>query len=274
LIKVCTFAGLALLGSCSHRTVSPPAPIIVTGQAAPSDAKAGKLVDDAASKVSASVRAAEHANALSAESPAKSAVAGELSVAHAILPEPSATDAGEALERVNAALRGDLVKAQTGWQAAAGEAAKLRADLTSTQAAAQRERDEAAAQLNARESLWSAKFTEIQKQADERVASAKAAAEAEQRHLLNIIFHGGGAILVLAGIACLTVLLSLPLAGPKVGCGLIAAGAFSISAGIAVNWMLAHPWVPIVGVCVPLFAALALAYSNHWHAKTQVIKSP
>lgn len=276
-MKFFAIAALCLLTGCLgpfRHKVTPPAPISISGVPAPSDAKASKIIDDAASKVSASVRAAARANDANPDGAAKTATAGELSVAQSILPEPSAADAAAAFERVNNALRGDLTKAQAQWQQASGEAATLRANLASSQAAAERERADAAAKLNAREAEWSATFQKLQADADARVVAAKAQAEAEQRRLLNWIFHGVGAACVVLGILSLTLLSSIPQLGSKIGWGLICAGVSSISFGIAVDWVLSHPWIPVVVIGALLLVCAVLFVANHWHHTNQPAKAP
>lgn len=256
-----------LLSGCAspfHR-IHTPSPLTVTATPGPSAERVDRLSQASQSKAAAATRAAQKANEQSTDSAPKTVVAGELSVVAANLPEPRAEDLVIALDRANAGLRGDLKTAQAGWNSAQSEAVQLRTQLSQAQLDATKEREQSAAVQNAREAQWKATFDKLQKEADERVRLAQEKAEQEQRHMLNWIFHGAGAVLVLLGVLCFTLFSSLPFAGPKVGMSLIAAGAASISAGIAVNWVLSHPWIMVIIIGVPLIGAAVLAYANHWH---------
>lgn len=236
-----------ILGACGTPpqvvTVSPSAPVAETA---------------ALSKAAAAVGAASRANEQNPAGLPKTAVSSELSVANAALPEPSAADAAAAQARVDLVLAGKLDEAQKAYAAAQTEAANLRAQV-------ERERAENAATLKAT-------FERLEREKNAAVQAAKDEAAREQRRLLNLIFHGVGGVLVLAGIGCFTFLSAVPFAGPRVGLGLIAAGAMSIGAGLAVNWALSNPW--IVWLFVGLGGAVVLvvvgmALVNHWRDANQ-----
>jgi len=260
---------LALLAGCKTAPVQPPVPVVVQAVQGPADRKADTLADSQASKAAASVQGAIRANASNPEGAPKATTAGELSVAAANLPAPTPADLAASLERVNAGLRGDLKTAQDGWRKAEVDAQKLSHEIALADQAAQRERDENAAKLNARESEWTAAFARLKADADERVKQAQAQAEAEMKRLIGYFFFGGAALCILAGVACLSLFSSMAFVGPKVIAGCFIAGGALAGTGVLLIRALNSPWIgrgvgiaAVVGLIV-----FALAYANHKHAE-------
>jgi hypothetical protein len=204
------------------------------------------------------VAAAAQANDANPPGPPKEATAGELTVAASSLPPPAAADLVAAQARVEAALRGDLAAARKLWTAAGLDAAKLRERIAEADAAKIKEQAASAAKIS---KMISDHATEL-----DRVRREE---EAKSQRLLGWIFYGGGAVLVLLGIACLTVLSSVPIVGPKVAASLIAAGFAAIACGRAVQWMLSHPWAIVAAIGIPISVAAALGIANHHAAKTE-----
>lgn len=240
------------LGGCGHG-------FVITPSEGPSALHAGALDDAAQSKAAAAVAAATLANEQNPAGNAQAATAGELSVASANLPVAKPEDAKESIERVQKALKGDLESARAEWAKARGEAVTLQAELAKAESDAKLER---AASAEA--------FTRRQRELQDQIDGEKAKAERAQRRLLNIIFHGGGASLVLLGIGCFTFLSAVPFAGPRVGVAFIVAGAASIAAGVVANYALSNPWIVWLSVGVGLLAlvGVAIGYANHFWQKS------
>jgi len=93
------------------------------------EVKLEKVAARQLSAASASVQAADEANAANPDGAPKTAVAGELGVAAANLPTASGEDARAALARVNAALTGKLSEAQKGWTDAVARGRALDAEV-------------------------------------------------------------------------------------------------------------------------------------------------
>lgn len=242
--------GLATIcGGCAT------APMVVAPQSGTAAAHADALDTDAQSKAAAAAQAAQRANTENAPGAARESTAGELGVVVANLPSPSAEDLAAALARVEIGLRGDLAEARKQWTQAQGEAAQLRQQLATADAAAVKERADSAAKIERMIAQHKAELDRVQREAEER-----------QQRILGLMFYGGGGLFILLGIGCLTVFSSLPIAGPKVAASLIASGFASIAAGRAVQWMLDHTWAIVAAIVLPLVAAVALAVANHYHS--------
>lgn len=131
-----------LLAGC--KSAHPPAP-------PPANVPSAPALDTAAreqqSKAAAAVAAATTANEQNPPGAPQAAVRGELTVAAAHLPEPSAEDRAAALARANLALSGQLADAQQQWTAAAAAADALRARIAELERTVQAERDAAAREL-------------------------------------------------------------------------------------------------------------------------------
>lgn len=207
-----------------------------------------------ASKVSAAIEGAKLANESNPDGLPKQAVERELKIASAPLPPPTATDLNAAIDRVELMIAGKLDEADKAYAMAQSEIMSLKEQLI-------KERAAAAIKLQS-------EINRLEKEKVDAVRAAKDEAEKEQRRLLNFIFHGCGALLVLVGVGCFTFLSSIPFLGPRIGLMLISAGAASIGAGIAVNWVLSHAWVLWIAIGVPLLVAIAFAFVNHHHAST------
>lgn len=254
--RAAVLLSIALLASgCSTFR---PAPVVVAPTTGTATAAADTLDLAAQSRAAAAVAAAAVANDANPPGPPREATAGELTVAASSLPPPAAADLVAAQARVEAALRGDLAAARKLWTSAGLDAAKLRERIAAADAAAVREQAASAAKISR---MIADHATEL-----DRVRREE---EAKGQRLLGWIFYGGGAALVLLGIACLTVLSSVPIVGPKVAASLIAAGFAAIACGRAVAWMMAHPVAIVAAIAVPLAVAVALAIANHHNAKTE-----
>jgi hypothetical protein len=254
------FLLILLLSGCS---LFRPAPIVITPQQGSAAVRAEALDTAAQSRAAAAVSAAARANEANPAGAPRESTAGELGTAAANLPQPSPADLAAALSRVEAGLRGDLDSARRQWASAQGDAAGLRLQIVAAAAAAERERLASSASLEKLKADFATQLT-----------AERRRAEADQQRLLGWIFYGGGAVLVLLGIGCLTVFASLPIVGPRVAASLIAAGFASIACGRAVAWMLAHPWAIVAGIAIPLAAAAALAMANHHHHHASAAPAP
>lgn len=240
-----------------HKTVVVPAPADVR-----SAAPLGEATSAQASKAAAAVAAATDANTHNTDSPAKTAVAGELSVAGANLPIPSDKDRAEALARTNAALSGDLSKAQAGWDKARGDAVDLSKQISELRTQVTQERKDAAAQLT----------KEVSDARDE----AKKEADATQRKIAAYIFYGGAFLLAAAAAVVLGTAAYVPMFGPKLAISLGISSAASVVLGTLVNELLSNPWImrSLLGVLIAGVAtAIGLAISNHIH-HTATVPAP
>ena len=248
-LKVVAILWLLSLAGCMTQPVAKPAAPMGSARVETISAAQG-------SKAAAAVQAAAAANASNPDGAPKQATAGELSVAAANLPQPTHADAAEALARANLALNGQLAEAERQWTAAKADAAKLAQDLAA-----------AKTELASEQARSAKAIAALEKQ----LADSKSEYLAAQRRYLNWGFHGIGILCILAGIGCFTFASTLPMAGPKLGFGLIATGAGMIAAGIAVAWVFAHLWV--LGIAAAVIAALGgIAYANHHHGTTEAKK--
>ena len=257
-------------GCVLHRA---PVPSLVVAAPGPSESTASVLSGQATSKAAAYAAAAGHANESNAPGPAREATAAELSIVSANLPAPSPVDAAAALERVNAALRGDIETARKGWTEAQTEAQKLSADLTAARSAAQAEREANARQWQAKQTEWQTALESSRREADARVVAERAKAEADMRRLIGYIFFGGCALSVAVGVACLTVLSGLAFVGAKLVAGCFILSGILAAVGVGLIQALQHTWIiyaegaaAVVAVVVVVFA-----YANHWHANTKTV---
>lgn len=236
------------LGRCQSVPTPPPPANVVSAPALKA------ATSDQSSKASAAVQGATLANQSNPEGMPKTAVAGELTVATANLPLPTDQDRLEALQRVNAALSGDLAGAKASWLKATSDAALLSDKVRALEAQVEAERLAAAQELQRQ--LATARNEERQK------------AEAAQRKLLGLIFYGFGALLVAAGAAMLLLGAQIPFLGPRAALSAGGAGIALIATGVATNELLNHAWVIWVGLAttaIALAVSGALLYSNHQH---------
>jgi outer membrane murein-binding lipoprotein Lpp len=102
----------------------------------------------------------------------------------------------------------------------------------------------------------------------------KLEAAQEERRLVSYIFFGAAALLGIAGVIVIMTASSVPMFGPKVGMGLLAAGAVSGVTGVGILALMKqldeHPWIIWLGLVVILLlvgVAGAIAYTNHQHHK-------
>lgn len=114
----------------------------------------------------------------------------------------------------------------------------------------------------------------IKEEADHKAELDKVKEQAarEQKKLISYIFFGGGALLLGLGVVVLLTMASVPMFGPKVAFGLMAAGGVSIGTGILILELMAelekHPsiiWIGFVTILGLLTGAGALTYANHKH---------
>lgn len=87
----------------------------------------------------------------------------------------------------------------------------------------------------------------------------------------RVIRLGGyalAALLVAAGVASFFFAAQVPWLGPRFGSALATAGAAIFVLVQAYEWTKAHPWITGL-VLLPLAAAGALAYANHWHSRRE-----
>ena len=243
-----------LVGGCNLFKRTPPAPPPAEVKTAPALATALGAQD---SKAAAAVGAAIEANSHNAEGPAKTATAGELSVASANLPTPSDKDRAEALARVNAALKGDLEFANREWAKARDAAGALQSQIDALQQQVKNERIAAAA--------------ELQRQLSAARDEAKREADAQQRKIAAWIFYGGAFLLGVAAVVVFGTASYVPMFGPRLAFMLAGAAAVSGMLGAMVNDLLANPWIvrTLFGALIAAIAvAGGIAYTNHHHHVT------
>lgn len=264
---VCLF-----LVACGEKNgpTQPPATVMSPQPSGPS-VKAGAIESERVSRAAASVRAAQSAVEATAEGLPKAAATGELKVAAANLPEPGPGDLAAAMDRVNAALSGDLKTANSGWKKAEIEAAKLSTELAQAKLDAERQAKADADKFNRREAEWTASFAKLKADSEAAVLQAKAEAERDMKRLIGYIFFGGAALCVAAGIALLTVLSGLAFVGPKVVLGVFGTAAGLAGTGVLLIRALNSPWIGrgIMATAVIALIAIILAYANHRHSKIE-----
>jgi hypothetical protein len=232
----------------------------------PSAPALSSATSDQLSKAAAAVHAAAAGNQQNTDTRTQPAVAGELSVAAANLPQPKAKDSAEAMARLNAALSGDLVTAQAGWTKALGDAASLSARVHDLEAQVTKERTDAAAEL-ARQ--LSAKDAEIAAAKDK----AKREADAKLNFWLQIGCFGGCALCFIVAVASLQLAATVPFFGPMITRCAAIAGGILLALGLIIRsvdrFVDQHPQLfvgALITVGVAAVAAGALAYSNHQHS--------
>lgn len=258
---------LGVTGCNTKAPVTPPPPVQATVAPGPAAAQVSTIEAERASQAAASVAAAKTANAANPDGAPKTATQAELSIAEANLDKPKPEHAAAALERVNAALRGDLATAQSLWTRAEKDASSLREQLAAANAKAVLEAAAAADKFNKREQEWTLKFDELKRDADAREAKARQEAEAEMKRMIGYFFFGFSALCIVAGVACMTVLSAMAFVGPKVILGCFLSAAVLAATGVLLIRAMNSPWI---GYGVAIVAVLAtvtivLAYANHKH---------
>lgn len=234
---------LALLPGCEDEPV--------TVAAAPPPSEAATL-----SQVAAAVESAGYANEYHPVGLPRTTVERELTVAAAGLPTPAEADREAATLRREDMLAGRVDAAEARYRQAAGEVAALRAQV---------ERDRAAAAATLQDTIRRLEAAAQQARDQER-----ARADAQVRRLVAMIFFGGAALAVGAGVLCLTVASGLPVVGPKLIGGLFTLGGVLGASGVAILTVLSHPWIAWVGLGAAgliVFALAVLGYANHAHAR-------
>ncbi len=239
------FAALfsASVPTCAHRPVPPPTN--VASAPALGDAEKSRL-----SQIGAHAEAAEIANAKQPSGPVTSAVAGPISVIRKLAGPATDEDRATALALVNQALSGKLAEAETGWASAINNASVLNARIADLERKVEAERTAAAAELA------------------RRLDEEHRRAALEERRMIGWIFYGGAALCLALGATAFSLIGSVPIIGPNVARGLLLTGVCLAVSGVAINQLLAHPWVVWVslgtGVAV-LIGTAALMYANHHH---------
>lgn len=270
------FSCIALLfsGCPQKKSVDKPQEVSITSTDTKERDAVRSAISEKESKAAASVAAARRANESNPDGNPKTATEAELNLASQNLPAPSPADLNAALERVNAALRGDLKTAQSSWLKAEKENASLSERLAKAEELAKKKDDENALKLSLRESEWKKAFSAKEAEMRDAVNAERQKAEAEMKRLIGYFFFGFSAICIVAGVACLTVLSSLAFVGPKVIAGLFISAACLSGTGVLLIRAMSSPWISRgVGICAVLaIATLAIAYANHKHGETTATK--
>jgi hypothetical protein len=212
------------------------------------------------SQISAQAEAAEVANSMQATSPAQTATAGPISGIRTLSGLAKESDRKAALEAVNAALSGDLIRAKSGWALAKADAEALNNRILELQSAAKAEREQAARDRIAE--VAAARSEERKK------------AEAKERLIYTLVFFGGAGVFAIGAVLCGQFAMALPIMGPNIIRMLWAASAISGVIGLLLRtidrMMDEHPYLFYTGVGLigaTLTTAGVLAWSNHNHDK-------
>jgi hypothetical protein len=153
------------------------------------------------------------------------------------------------------ALQGKLTEASVGWEKAQNEAATLRNRVSDLEAQVKQERLDAAAELTRQ--LQAVRDDERRK------------ADADTRHMISLIFFGGGAIMLLATAGVLYFSATVPQLGPRVAIFTGGAGLALIGSGVALLELLNHPaivWWGLGIASVFMACAATAIWYNHIHA--------
>lgn len=197
------------------------------------------------SRVSAAIGQAMLDNALNPPGNPREAVALHLRVASAGLPAPFAKDLDAAADLSALVYAGRMDEALRRAVDAESALAKLRTQVDTERAASV--------------AKFEAEFARIRSEADAKV-----------RRLISLIFFGGSALSVAAGVLMLTVFSGVPIVGPKLIAGAFILAAILSATGVAILKAMQHPWIVWTGLGVAAAVLIALgsiAYANNWHAK-------
>ncbi len=253
LIKSLLFSvSLAFLGFHGCQTVPTPP--------APTETKSGPALNASELEFKGTIEAqglaATYAAKTLPESNAKSAVQGPVGVITTLTTGTSTQkQRDDAMAPVLLALQGKLTEASVGWEKALSDAATLRNRVSDLEAQVKQERIDAAAELT----------RQLQAVRDEE----RRKAEADTRHMISLIFFGGGAILLLATAGVLYFSATVPQLGPRVAIFTGGAGLGLIASGVAILELLNHPAVVWWGLgisCTFLACAATAIWYNHIHA--------
>jgi hypothetical protein len=248
------FAFLGIGSPRGCQTIPPP--VNVASAPALAESEKSRL-----SLIGAHAEAGEVANAKQPPGLITQAVAGPLSVIRQLAGPASDKDRAAALALVNAALTGRVAESEAGWMQARADATALTERLKTLEAQVAAERIAAA--------------TELKRQLEQARDEARAKAAAAERSMIGWIFYGGAALCLALGATAFSLIGSVPIIGPNVARGLLLTGVCLGFAGVAINQLLAHPWVVWVslgsGVAV-LIGTAALMYANHHHAQSAEAK--
>lgn len=244
------FLFLSVFAPIGCRTISkPPPPANVVSAPALGLAQKTQL-----SQIGAHAEAAETANAKQPPGPITNAVAGPLSVIRQLAGPATDKDRAAALALVNAALAGRVAESDAGWAQARADANALTERLRTLEAQVAAERIAAAVELK----------RQLEQAHDEERAKASAA----ERRMIGWIFYGGAALCLALGATAFSLIGSIPIIGPNVARGLLLTGVCLGFAGVAINQLLAHPWIVWVALgtgAAALIGTAALMYANHHH---------
>lgn len=238
---------VSLLSGCNtepSKPIVPAAPIVITPIPTPAeqaaDAADAERMDAAAAAAKATALALEHAPA---STPAKLA-SGENAIVQANLPPPTEPALAVAIGRVMTGLNGDIVTAQAEQAKALEDADTLRKRLTKLEDDAAKERKAAAELLNSRETTWTNKFEEQDKEIKRLNIELDKAKDATSKRvqfwfglILRLVAAG---LLLVAGLKAKTAIASGLPSGEAVRGSLatlaLAAGGFSLSWAVAQWW--------------------------------------
>lgn len=213
--------------------------------------------EDQLSQVSSFISAGRYANESNPDGPAKSTVQGSLDTALSFLKPPQQKHLDFAMGLAMTALKGDLDKAQTGW------------DKSKT--------DGVAAQQRIKELEKQVSDQQAQAALDIQNALSKAQRDADnkQRAIITYILFGSSVLCIIAAVVVANFASVVPQFGPRAALGFGVAGGVLFALGMAMRiverMMNDHPyvfWGSLLGVAIALAAAAVLVYSNHAHHVT------
>lgn len=235
----------------------PPTVVATSG----SEAKLAGATAAQSAEASAAVQAARDLNSRGSDDVAKNAVEGTLAVAAGNLPVPSAK-ATDDLRKIGERLfAGDGEGARKAWSLRSDLAQAQAARIAELQATVARERAESAETLK--------------RQIDEARNQAKAEADAKLNFWLQIGLFGGGALLIVAGLASLQLAAAIPFLGPNITRLLFAAGGSAFALGLLIRsidrFVDQHPvmfYSGLIALALGLIGAAVLFYANHHHHST------
>lgn len=245
-------AACAVLSCGSTCQKTPPPPTHVPSEPALGSATAARL-DEIGAHAEAAEVAAQHI----VDPNVKAAVLGPLSVIRRLAPGPYPDETrAAALALVNKALEGKLTEAHAGWAVARNEADKKAARIRELEAAVEREKIAAAAEI------------------ERRLDDARQKAEAKQRLIYGLIFFGGAAVCAIAGFAVSSLAATVPIFGPNIArmCfgAAIVLGVMGLLMRIVDRLMDNHPlifWGGLSFVILAAVAACVFLIANRHHAK-------
>ena len=237
----------SLLSGCKTeplKPIAPVTPIVVPPMPTPAEQAADQAeaerMDAAAAAAKATALALEHAPA---GTPAKLAI-GENTIVQANLPPPTEPALAVAIGRVMTGTKGDIETAQAEQAKALEDANTLRKRLEKLEANAAKERKAAADLLNGRETTWTNKFNDQDKEIKRLTKELDDAKDATSKRvqfwfglILRLVAAG---LLLVAGLKAKAAIASGLPSGEAVRGSLttlaLAAGGFALSWAVAQWW--------------------------------------